>query len=367
MPGLAEPPRSGVLDDRPEPELDELAALAALVCGTPNGAVRFLNGPGRDIVSGAGHPPADAYLVRARGLCAATAESEGGILVAGDLGSQPPPTATPDASRPATPDPPRPATPQASRPAKRQPLAPEAPELGSYAGAVIAKSRGPAAVLCAFGSEPRRFTGSQIAALQALARQAGALLDLHDDNAALRELAGTDPLTGVANRRRLESALQLALAGSAAARECVGVLFCDIDELKSVNDRYGHEAGDRLLCEIAGRLRAVASAGDTVARLSGDEFVLLCPRVPDEVTFEALATCVRAVRAPGPQPEAPGLRLSVGAALARPGESAAALLGRADTLMYAEKARRRTAGQTASGPGSRRRPPHLTLVAPELS
>ena len=91
--------------------------------------------------------------------------------------------------------------------------------------------------------------------------------------AELWRRATHDPLTGLANRElarvQLEQALSDRLGGD------VGLLFCDLDEFKSINDRLGHEAGDELLCQVAARLRACAGPNDLVARLGGDEFVVL--------------------------------------------------------------------------------------------
>ncbi|WP_324274799.1 GGDEF domain-containing protein [Blastococcus brunescens] len=132
--------------------------------------------------------------------------------------------------------------------------------------------------------------------------------------------ASTDPLTGVANRRVVFEVLQEHLA-AARGRGC-GLLFCDVDRFKQVNDEHGHAAGDQLLVALAGRLGELAGPGDVVARLGGDEFVLLSPGSDqDSLTSlaERLDACMRA-----PVQTSAGalaLRVSVGSALGRPGRT----------------------------------------------
>ncbi len=105
------------------------------------------------------------------------------------------------------------------------------------------------------------------------------VLDLTDRRAAEAELihrAVHDPLTGLPNRVLLLDRLTLALARLPRRPSTVAVLFCDLNGFKQINDRYGHEAGDQVLIEVARRLRSVQRPGDTACRLGGDEFVVLC-------------------------------------------------------------------------------------------
>jgi diguanylate cyclase (GGDEF)-like protein len=81
-----------------------------------------------------------------------------------------------------------------------------------------------------------------------------------------------DPLTGLANRTRFLDRLGHALAQRRMPGMTVAVLYVDIDDFKTVNDRFGHAVGDMLLVEAAARLNAAVRVGDTVARLGGDEF-----------------------------------------------------------------------------------------------
>ncbi len=91
----------------------------------------------------------------------------------------------------------------------------------------------------------------------------------------IRNLAFFDPLTQLPNRRLLIDRLGLALAATTRYRKHGALLFLDLDYFKNLNDTLGHEAGDQMLVEVAGRLKSCVREGDTVARLGGDEFVVM--------------------------------------------------------------------------------------------
>jgi diguanylate cyclase (GGDEF)-like protein len=149
-----------------------------------------------------------------------------------------------------------------------------------------------------------------------------------------------DPLTGLGNRDLLFEQLERALPVAAGEGAFPAVLFIDLDDFKSVNDRLGHLAGDALLVEIARRLEAAARAGDTVARLGGDEFAILAEGVPGEGAVRQLAERVlAALRRPvdlGGVELAP--RMSLGIAVAQRSDRPSELVRRADVAMYAAKA-----------------------------
>jgi diguanylate cyclase (GGDEF)-like protein/PAS domain S-box-containing protein len=96
-----------------------------------------------------------------------------------------------------------------------------------------------------------------------------------DHEAELSRVANFDALTGVPNRRLLADRLNQSIAHVQRSGKSLAVCYIDLDGFKDVNDRYGHETGDRLLVDITHRLQGVLRAGDTLARLGGDEFVLL--------------------------------------------------------------------------------------------
>ncbi|MFN7973648.1 MAG: EAL domain-containing protein [Acidobacteriota bacterium] len=114
----------------------------------------------------------------------------------------------------------------------------------------------------------------------------GAVVDVTErmvEARRLRYLAGHDTLTGLPNRRLFFEALRDEVARARRdPRHAFAIFFIDLDHLKIVNDSLGHEAGDRMLREVANRLRRTVRSGDTVARLGGDEFAVLLRDVPDE-------------------------------------------------------------------------------------
>jgi diguanylate cyclase (GGDEF)-like protein len=100
--------------------------------------------------------------------------------------------------------------------------------------------------------------------------------------AELTRRALHDPLTGLPNRTLLEDRLAMALAGQRRTGSVLGVLFCDLDHFKVVNDTFGHDGGDDVLVTMSERLVHAVRATDTVSRLGGDEFVVLCPDLSSE-------------------------------------------------------------------------------------
>jgi len=111
-------------------------------------------------------------------------------------------------------------------------------------------------------------------------------LDISD---RFRDSAMHDALTGLPNRSLFLQRLEHAAARARRSHSKSAVLFADIDRFKWVNDTYGHSAGDELLIAVAQRLSALIRPGDTLARLSGDEFVLLCEDLKHETDVEILA------------------------------------------------------------------------------
>lgn len=159
----------------------------------------------------------------------------------------------------------------------------------------------------------------------------------------LEHRASHDPLTGLPNRHRLQAELQYAIAHAAQTGDGLALLYLDLDGFKEVNDRDGHDAGDRLLREVAQRLQQGLRQGDLVARVGGDEFVALLPGCRDA---EAARTVVDGLRARLSQPYAllEGLfRLDASVGIAcfpADGSDPDALLAHADRAMYAAKRQR---------------------------
>jgi diguanylate cyclase (GGDEF)-like protein/PAS domain S-box-containing protein len=150
--------------------------------------------------------------------------------------------------------------------------------------------------------------------------------------ADLARQAATDPLTAIANRSAAWSRLEATESG-------YGVLFCDIERFKSVNDRRGHHAGDQLLVEVAARLLTAVEEDDLVARWGGDEF-LIVTNVVDDAGLTALADRITAAVHRAPVTLADGteipVALTIGFAAHRPGDglSIDMVLEQADRAMY---------------------------------
>jgi diguanylate cyclase len=96
----------------------------------------------------------------------------------------------------------------------------------------------------------------------------------------LREQANRDPLTGLYNRRYLDSTLERELARCKRDGNPLALILIDIDHFKQVNDTYGHQAGDEILLRLAALLAGMARAGDVACRYGGEEFLLLMPTMP---------------------------------------------------------------------------------------
>jgi diguanylate cyclase (GGDEF)-like protein len=129
----------------------------------------------------------------------------------------------------------------------------------------------------------------------------------------MRRFALRDPLTGLANRRALDERLGYEIARHTRHGESFAVLALDLDGFKSVNDRFGHDAGDEVLCETAHALVAAVRAQDTVVRLGGDEFCVLAPQT-GEASAEHLIERVREALA-SVTAGASGLSASIGTAV----------------------------------------------------
>ena len=168
------------------------------------------------------------------------------------------------------------------------------------------------------------------------------LADLKVREAQAQRLADRDGLTGLYNRRRMFELLESVIAEAAQQRQCVGLLFIDLNGFKAINDEYGHAAGDKILTTVALRIGARVRTGDIVCRYGGDEFVVLLPSVPDAGAVSRVADNIRE-RVALPywiQGSEQHLTAAIGASLyPRDGQSADALLQQADQAMYNLKAR----------------------------
>lgn len=175
----------------------------------------------------------------------------------------------------------------------------------------------------------------------------------------VQRLSATDPLTGLANRRRWEQHLQVVWERCRAQGLPVGLLLVDVDDFKSVNDRYGHSGGDDVLRRVAGLLsEAARRPDDLAARLGGDEFAVVLPGTPAEgvqEVAERLLASARSVRAQAP-PDLPAsaLALSAGAAatVPAPGSAWERAVADVDALLYRAKAEGRDGVRCSADPAA---------------
>lgn len=157
----------------------------------------------------------------------------------------------------------------------------------------------------------------------------------------VQALAFHDPLTGLPTRKLLLDHLSLAIPQARRDRAQLGLFFIDLDRFKNINDSLGHSAGDKLLQAVAGRIKGALREADTVARMGGDEFVVLTPDIHGVDDAVHVAQKLRdAIREPV-QIEGRELFVSASMGIAlypNDGEMAETLLKNADTAMYRAKA-----------------------------
>ncbi|WP_420432083.1 PleD family two-component system response regulator [Hyphobacterium sp.] len=156
------------------------------------------------------------------------------------------------------------------------------------------------------------------------------------------EMAVTDPLTELSNRRYISSRLQQAALMVSGGEMQASVMIADLDHFKRVNDTYGHEAGDAVLVEFAERLRNQLRAIDLAGRFGGEEFVVLMPEADlDDARIGAERLRAAIYDTPFRLPEDGGeldVTVSIGVAQILPGEDVEAVMRRADIALYRAKA-----------------------------
>ena len=311
-----------ILDTAPEPLYDDVAKLAAAICGTPIAIINFIDADrqwGKALVG-----MDDSEAPREASFCARTIVGEDGMLVVPDTLEDPA--------------------------WQGNQMVVGDPNLRFYAGASIVADDLALGTVCVADREPRELSDDQLEALRILARQTAAHLELRrrsaqleSANDQLHEMALADALTGLPNRTLLFDRLDVALRMRARSASAVGVVFIDLDGFKQVNDTLGHQAGDDLLRAVAIRLREATRDADTVARVGGDEFVIVLPDLAGEPALKPMADrLVQGVERPvrvGTDDVTP--RLSVGCTIAGEDDDADSILNRADELMYQAKRSRR--------------------------
>lgn len=176
--------------------------------------------------------------------------------------------------------------------------------------------------------------------LQFVSTQVVSAIERKQHEACLQHMAQHDALTDLPNRILFRDRVDMALRLAHREQSCVGVLYLDLNEFKQINDKFGHAAGDQVLKEVADRLSRCIRDSDTVARIGGDEFMVLLAtlRAPEDVE-RVVAKLRDAISAPlRLQDHVFVLSASIGAAVyPEHGETLDELFRRADTEMYAGK------------------------------
>ena len=218
-----------------------------------------------------------------------------------------------------------------------QSAAPEVPVV------VLTGTDDQALAMQAVGAGAQDYLVKRRADREQLSRAIRYAIERRRSEARVARLAVHDALTDLPNRVLLLDRLNVAIARCGRRPTGLAVMFIDLDRFKAVNDRLGHDAGDELLVELAGRLRSILRPSDTVARFGGDEFLILCEELRSE--REAIHVAERARAAIGEPFDLRGSEVTLGASVgitcARPTPtSAETLIREADIAMYRAKRQR---------------------------
>lgn len=305
-----------VLDTPAELAFDDAVRLAAAICGTPIALVSLIDESRQWFKARVGLQVMETP--RAEAFCAHAILAPQTVMV------------VPDATQ----------DPRFSD----NPLVTGAPDIRFYAGAPLLSPSGHAlGTLCVIDNQPRLMADDKRDALAAIARTVASQLELrrvsHELSIAndhLRTLSFIDPLTGVANRRALDARLTEEIARAARHDAPLAMLMFDIDHFKSYNDEFGHVLGDDVLLCFAELLRMDIRQTDLVARLGGEEFVVLLP----ETTEEGARILAERYRARVESTNFPGRKIttSIGLACWQPRyERPEQFIDAADQAMYAAK------------------------------
>jgi diguanylate cyclase (GGDEF)-like protein len=340
---LAAVRRTELLDTAPEPEFDELVVTAAAVCGTPISVFSLVDENRQFMKATVGLDMRET--TRDVSFCDHAIRVQGMMTVE-------------DASLD-----PR---------FRNNPYVTGEHGIRFYAAVPLTSSDGyPLGALCVFDRVPRTLSAAQSTALMTLARQVNArielriqrrqleraLAELKQANRMLAELAATDPLTGLANRRILDERLRWEMAQLKRNHHPLAMLMFDFDNFKRRNDTYGHSEGDEVLRQFSAVLRHSVRESDLAARYGGEEFAVLLPETDEEEALHLAERILDAVRAEV-WPHEP-MTLSVGAAaLADASVEGTELVKRADQALYAAKraGKDRAAGYSSGAAEASARP-----------
>ncbi len=332
---LAQLERYQILDTEPEESYDDLLAIAAGICDTPMGSVSLVAADRQWFKAHRGLPATE--MARDDSFCGHAILDPENMLVVTDAYDDPR--------------------------FHDNPIVRGEPGIRFYAGAPLLGPTGTASgALCVMDRKPRELSAFQRQTMVSLSRQVAYLLEmraayrelrhhlserewyeqrlmshrkmLEEQNAELTTLSHTDALTGLANRRAFNATLTNLIAGALAAASSLSVAIIDVDHFKTVNDGYGHPAGDEMLIAIARTIEA--QRGDTgfVARCGGEEFALILPGAD---LRRAELQCELLRRAVQDLPHYPSVTVSIGVTAYRRGDDPATMYARADRSLYEAK------------------------------
>jgi len=221
-------------------------------------------------------------------------------------------------------------------------------ELRSALAVPFESVNGLVGVLTLYRTDPDAFTSDHLRVLKVITSRVGMFIENALKYREAESSATIDYLTGMANARALSVHLEKELARCLREHSTVGIMVCDLDGFKDINDRFGHLAGDKVLRSFAGSLRIVCREYDYAARMGGDEFVIVAPGMTEEAMAERSDLLNALARQAGLEGcGADFLSLSAGTAFyPADGETAEQLLAEADRRMYVAKQHQRAISQS---------------------
>ena len=299
-----------ILDTEPEQAYDDLATLAASICRTPTALVSFVDHRRLWLKSTVEFDRAE--ILREISFCAyAILEPETIFEVSDALLDQR---------------------------FNSNPLVIDHPRIRFYAGASLLTPDGvPLGTICVIDQAARRLTCQEREGLSSLARQVVAQLELRKELMERSKEASTDVLTGTLNRRAFDRRLKFEWDAHAREQRRMALLLLDIDHFKSLNDEFGHAAGDDTLVEVVHRIRTMLRSNDVLSRHGGEEFTIVLPDT-DLDGAQIVAEKIRVAIAQGPWRYRP-VTASIGVASAIPSPilDPYAAIARVDRAMYLAK------------------------------
>jgi diguanylate cyclase (GGDEF)-like protein len=215
---------------------------------------------------------------------------------------------------------------------------------------------GPLGVLGLASERGRKFGAGHVDFLKTLCSEAALAIENAQLRLELRRMATTDPLTGLLNRREVEGRLTEEVSRANRHSRALAILMIDVDDLKAVNDRHGHAAGDDVLVALGDILRSSTRASDIAGRIGGDEFLVLLPETDAAgaatVAERLVATFRNSLLGSAQSKEVAGeTSISVGIASGEEGPlTAAQLLSRADAALYHAKRAGKNRAHRAEAP-----------------